>query len=318
MLSDSLLASAEEVRARAAANSKPSYSADISYLDNASTNFLAAKLARLGREETIVHKEGSPEHTLPNEVRRPAPTPEDVAALTAKRREDRINRANQHLLNYVPIPETSEFLRSEFAKSNVFLSPERNSFKGGGNLSRRSPWQGPPGVARRLNERSRKQNEQDGFSKRPKGKQNKRRAPVAQATQNVTSSFLEDQIDEAVFKAGHEPEFKGPDPSSSNLLEHFGPGFSPKGVIVVAQSGTAFRIPVSKVDSFDKGDYSRYVSSSKEDYASPPDALGAVKVAERALSHQRHYNLTARDRTLELVAQASPSSKPIAKVTSRR
>jgi hypothetical protein len=52
---------------------KPSYAADISYLDNASNNYLSAKLARLGRGETI--QEETPEENLRDEIPRPTPTP---------------------------------------------------------------------------------------------------------------------------------------------------------------------------------------------------------------------------------------------------
>ena len=243
---------------------------------------------------------------------RPTPTPKDIAAITAKRREDRkiraADEAYQHLLNYVPVPEKSVLLRSEFAKSNAFMSPVRNPSKRGGNPSRRPPQ--VRGAAR----------EQQGTGPQRKDgprKQSRRRAPVARTTQTATRS-IDEEIDEAVFQpGGHEPEFNGPESPSSNLLEYFGATFSAKDVTVIAQSGTAIKIPVSKVDSFYKSDYSRYVSASKEDYASPPDALSAVKVAERTLSHQRHYNLIARDRTLELVAQASQASKPITKLSSR-
>jgi hypothetical protein len=131
--------------------------------------------------------------------------------------------------------------------------------------------------------------------------------------------MLNEDFDDPVFESGgHLPEFSGPEHLSSNLLDRFGPSFSPKDVTVIAQSGTAFKIPISKVDSFYKSDYSRYVSASKEDYASPPDVLGAVKVAACTLSLQSHYNLTARDRTLELVAQASQPSKPVVKSPSHR
>jgi hypothetical protein len=233
---------------------------------------------------------------------------------------------SRHLLNYVPVPEKSELLRSEFEKSNVFMSPERNRRMQRRRVTppHRSPRMlGTSGDQKepspRPNEWPRKQHERASLAKRPEVKHNRSRPPVARATQSVTPSVQEEEIDEVVFQpGGHEPEFNGPEPPSSNLLDHLGPSFSAKDVIVVAESGTAINIPVSKVDSFYNSDYTRYVSASKEDYASPPDVLGIVKVAERTLSHQRHYNLTARDRTLELVAQASRSSKSVAKLPSRR
>lgn len=253
----------------------------------------------------------TPEEVLPVEVPRPIPTPEDIAALTAQRREERINRANRHLQNYVPIPEKSNLLRTEFAKSNVFMSPERSQPTRRGNLYRRSPQ--PRDAASRgakgMQERSPQPNQ------RPRNS-TKRRVPAAPPAPTKSSSSndimtqIEEGIDEAVFQSGHEPEYYHPEPPSSNLLEHFGPSISAKNVTVVAQDGTAIQIPVSKIDSFHKGSYARYVCASKEDYTTPPNTLGAVKVAERALSHQPHYNLTARDRTLEIVARASQSSRP--------
>jgi hypothetical protein len=294
---------------------RPSYEADISYLDNASSNFLAAKLARLGRVEEKA-EEGAPKENEvltteenPPIVSRPIPTSEDIAALTAQRREERISRAadgaHRHLLNYVPIPEKSNLLRTEFAKSNVFMSPEKTQPPRRANLYRRPPqFRGAdPRGAKGVEERSPQR----------KGRPRKRQAPVASTpTQGSNSETLsqqiEDGIDEAVFQSGHEPDLKCPERPSSNLLEHFGPSFSAKGLTVVLQCGTAIQVPVSKIDSFHKGSYAKYVRDS--DYTSPPNILGAVKVAERTLSHQPHYNLTAQDRTLEIVARASQSSKP--------
>ena len=212
------------------------------------------------------------------------------------------------LRNYAPVAETSAILRSEIPKSAAFMLPERSPPKHKENLSRTLPrFRGPlrqQEVSPRRVEFPRTQGKK--FVKRPEANQGRRR-PVSRAVQSANPSISE-KIDEAVFQSGgHEPEFNGPERPSSNLLDRFEPSVSLTDAAVVAQSGMSVKFRIS-ADSFYKGDYSRYVSVSKEDYTSPPDALGAVKVAERTLSHQRHYDLDARNRTLELVAQACRSS----------
>jgi len=220
--------------------------------------------------------------------------------------------AHRHLLNYVHVPEKSNLLRIEFAKSNIFMSPERRLPTRRGNMYRRSPRAAASrgvGLEERSPQRSwQPRNPQHNGQPR---NQIKRKAPAPTQGPNsdaILSQQIEDGIDEAVFQAGHEPDLKCPEPPSSNLLEHFGPSFSAKDLTVVSQSGPAFKIPVSKIDSFHNASYARYVGDS--DYTTPPNTLGAVKVAERTLSHQPHYNLSARDWTLEIVARASQSSKP--------
>lgn len=275
------------------------------------------------RAERIARSPDKPPSLMPQEIailtakrredrlaRTPDQSPplksQEIAALTAKRREERISRAT----DYIPVKS-----QSEFEKMDAFKSSDGNAQAP--LQSRDRPlYRRPPQPVRFDQRPSQQQYPSSGFSKRPRTRQSGPRPPVRRPTRDTTPSTYDHGIDESVFQpGGHLPQFSGPELPSSNLLESFGPTLGTKDFTVVAQSGTSFKTSLSKVYSFYKGDYTRYVGTSSERYSSSPDALGAVKLAERTLAHQRQYNLSERQRMLELVAQAS---QPAANLPSTR
>ena len=397
------IASREEVRAKVAASAalKPSYAPDISYLDNASNNFLAAELARIEttdgapvqnvemhistktprsppltteeiialtakrRRDRLARTQEKPTSLMTQEIaaltaksrgnrlaratppmaqkiealtakrredriaRTPdqpsPPAPQDTTALTAKRQEKLVSRATNQICSFTPILAKSRRLYSEFEKMDAFTSSDENpqpSFRSRDHPPPRPPlMRGPasglnPSRQGRLDQRPGQQQYNAGLSKRPRARQSGPRPPVRRPTQNSTPSTYDHGIDESVFQpGGHLPQFSGPELPSSTIFESFGPTLGTKDLIIVTQSGTSFKTSLSKVSSFYKGDYSRYVGSSPENYSSSPDVLGAVKFAECTLAHQRQYNLSERHRMLQLVAQAS---EPAANLPSPR
>lgn len=293
------------------------YTADISYLQYASDSFLSAKLARLGLQETARQEPNEPEP--PARKPRPPLTVEELDALTAKRREERrarnVEKMQKHMRSYVPLSEKAQVLRAEFEKVDSFMSPERAAGMSAAKrrnerLLRDSHSRvGAEGKGPEQRRRSsRPSNTQKAKTLTPQKPENEIRKPQTPIHTAGGHSRPVVNIDEAVFQpGGHEPEFKGPELPSLNFLNHP----SEVGeVTVVTESGKRVKVPISQVDNFVKGDYTPYVTVSAKDFVTPPDVLGVVEVAQRTLSHQRHYSLPARDGIMKVLAQfAQPSSK---------
>ena len=90
------------------------------------------------------------------------------------------------------------------------------------------------------------------------------------------------------------PDFTGPEQISENLSEVYWPAAEAHKVSTDMQSG---RIR--------GGNYSAYVSPTvASSFSIPPHELGAVRLAEVALSHQRTIGLASRSHTADLVAAA--------------
>ncbi len=90
------------------------------------------------------------------------------------------------------------------------------------------------------------------------------------------------------------PDFTGPEQISENLSEVYRPAAEAHKVSTDMQSG---RIR--------GGNYSAYVPPTvASSFAIPPRELGAARLAEVALSHQRTIGLASRGHTVDLVAAA--------------
>ncbi len=261
------------------------------------------------------------------QMRSYVPVPEkaqEVAAITAKRREERQARSIEKLQmrSYNPVPEKAQVLRAEVEKAAAFVSPGRTTENlaaaaAAKRRAERLDRQSQSGVGvegQESKQRSRPSRPPNRQKERTVTPKNRIRKPqTSLQTVQEQSHFVFD-IDEAAFQpGGHEPEYEGPEQLSSNLLDHFGSSFGVGDVTVIAESGKSVKVPISKVDSFVNGDYTPYVNVSAEDFVTSPDVLGAVKVAQRTLSHQRHYSLPARDGIIKVISQfAQPSSNTAA------
>ena len=257
---------------------------------------------------------------------RPSLTEEEIALLTKKRRSDRLARnavnVEAHLSNYAPVSEKAATLRSQLEKSSAFMSPERIH----ANIERRKAaaesrrMMGKHRISseredaqeQRPGQRRRRRTPSDGPAARSSGKQDGKRKVdgtrrARAATQTQTLSTFDHQVDESIFtNGGHNPEFTGPEALSPTLVDRL-PFCLGKGVVIVAQSGKTIKVPISSINSFAKGDYTPYLTAPAKDFGIPPDSLGAVEVAARVLTGQRHYSLPVRLRTLDLVAKATKS-----------
>lgn len=246
-------------------------------------------------------------------------TPEELTAITEKRRAERQARN----ISYAPVPEKAQ-VPAELEKPAVPMSAGRTieNIAAAAAAKRR---------AERLDRQSQSRVGVEGQESKQRSRpsrpfnNNRQKERTVTPTKRVRKpqtslqtvqgqSRLVLDIDEAVFQpGGHEPEYEGPEQLSSDLLNQFGSPFVVGDVTVVAESGKSIKVPISKVDSFVKGDYTPYANVYAEDFATPPDVLGAVKVAQRTLSHQRHYSLPARDGIIKVLSQfAQPSSKTAA------
>ena len=88
---------------------------------------------------------------------------------------------------------------------------------------------------------------------------------------------------------GSRPEFTGP-PIPSNLLGIFSVPYRPPS----------------------EQDYSRYATHTPNTFATPPDALGAIRFAVVTLSHQRSVALPQRKHAINLISRAcAPKSRQV-------
>lgn len=113
--------------------------------------------------------------------------------------------------------------------------------------------------------------------------------------QSITQSEEIMDIETEETESSHSgPDFTGPEQISENLSEVYWPAAEAHKVSTDMQSG---RIR--------GGNYSAYVSPTvASSFSIPPHELGAVRLAEVALSHQRTIGLASRGHTADLVAAA--------------
>lgn len=116
--------------------------------------------------------------------------------------------------------------------------------------------------------------------------------PTSRTNQRQQESFEIEFLDESL-ESNNGPEFKGPEPVSTNLFETFQPAVQAYKAVADLQAGRIHG-----------GDYSAYVPRSLASFATPPLELGAARLAELALSHRRDVSLPSRKHTVHLIASA--------------
>lgn len=333
------IASAAEINAKKAALASKSYEADISYLKNASSHYLSAKLMRM---EAASEPSASPRTPI---------SQEEVTKSTEKRRQARLEREqvdlekkksqlHGFLSNYQPVADSASIIRAEFEKSNSFLSPERTAVaKESANMRRinrlnrssepvepsetakfsRAPrrlqsevparpatsddarqprrrMSGPTSEARRPGRGGRNSNTNRQAKKPPPQRAQTKLAPQA------------NDVNEKIFEGVYKPTFSGPSKAFSDPRGLFGGVFSAKDATIVTETGDRVSIPTSKVSAFKRGKYDSYIKAQPEDFTSPPEEIGPIKIAQRTLSHQRHYSLPAKIGTLNIITGAVPKA----------
>ncbi|KJA28515.1 hypothetical protein HYPSUDRAFT_197364 [Hypholoma sublateritium FD-334 SS-4] len=109
----------------------------------------------------------------------------------------------------------------------------------------------------------------------------------------------EEEIDSSMYGG---PALTGPEQISENLSEVYRPA--------AEAYKTSADLQIGRIRG---GTYDAYVPSPvASSYAIPPHQLGAVRLAEQALSHQRDIGLASRGYTVDLVA-AALKPKPVVK-----
>jgi hypothetical protein len=305
-------ASREEIL-RKTPTSLPTFKPDISYLKHGSSKSLASRLARPQLREQEKAKEDEKARAKAKAMEPAMLSPDLLSKITEKRRSERLSREARDLIEKTrPLPK--DIIRKIIDKPNPPTAPQLPLVQ----EIRRAPVQSVmslphltseqqktvlDSVARRKAEREARlrrakillqkeasEFKENGYQPARMGSKKSRKSD-AQREERVFSKELT-PIENAEVESdakGSRPEFIGP-PIPSNLLDIFSVPYRPSS----------------------KQNYSHYATHTPNTFATPPDALGAVRFAEVTLSHQRSVALPQRKHAMNLISRAcAPKSRQV-------
>ncbi|KAF8808082.1 hypothetical protein BYT27DRAFT_7211679 [Phlegmacium glaucopus] len=240
----------------------------------------------------------------------------DVAAITQSRMEQRQAREAKKA------QELNETIRT--VQDNADRLPSLDSlFDSPGPLplarsaqypsAKRSDHELSPSALKRREERRLRDNNQSRVH-RSSVKRNRESSGSTQSNDMEFGTVNAESFDsahpaalEAASPTVHAPEFNGPEsiPETidifNNVIYRTHPPTGHGQHSVKVSELLDYRPNPHSIDSFVKGDYSKYTSLSSASNLTSPNALTAVKTAELALSYQRDYIIPQRKHAIEIV-----------------
>lgn len=310
-------ASREEILRKTSAP-PPTFKPDISYLKHGSSKSLASRLARPQLRNQERAKEDEKARAKARATEPAMLSPDALSQITERRRSERLAREREAVFrNIRPLPK--EINLNIIDKHNLKRNPKRNPVTApqlplvqeAGSAPEQSVLPLPrltadqqktvlDSVAKRKAEREARlrrakillQREATEFKEN--GYQPARMGSKKLNTQRQEKAFSKEltPIESTEVEGdaeGFRPEFTGP-PTPSNLLDIFSVPYRPSS----------------------EQDYSHYATHTPNAFATPPDALGAIRFAEVTLSHQRSVALPQRKHTINLISRAcAPKSRQV-------